>query len=105
MPVSASSCSFWCDADQVLGAQLGPQQRERIAVERDRDDAGAAGRGIHPRPVDHRAVAGVHAVELADRDDRRAEARRHLAGIAEDDHGATAAGAASVAAAARRDDA
>ena len=84
-------------ADEVLGADLGPQQRERVAVEGDRDDAGAAGRGIHSRTVDHRAVAGVHAVELADRDDRRAVARGHLGRIAEDDHGATAAAAASVA--------
>ena len=84
------------DADEVLGADLGPQQRQRVAVERDRDDAGAAGGGIHPRPIDHRAVAGVHAVELADRDDRRAEARGHLGRVAEDDHGATAAAAASV---------
>ena len=84
-------------ADEVLGADLGPQQRERIAVERDGDDSGAAGGGIHPRPVEHRAMAGVHAVELADRDDRGAETRRHLRRVAEDDHGVTTADAASVA--------
>ena len=82
-------------ADQALGADLGPQQCERIAVERDRDDAGAARRGIHSRPIDHRAVTRVHAVELADRHDRGPEAGRHLGGIAEDDHGATAADGAS----------
>ena len=78
-------------ADEVLGADLGAQQRERIAVEGHRHDAGAAGGGIHAGPVDDGAVTGVHAVELADRDDRRTEAGGHLRRGAEDDHGATAA--------------
>ena len=81
------------DPDQARGAQLGPQQRQRVAVERDGDDARAGGLGIHPCPVDDRAVPRVDAVELADRDDGRAEARGHVAGIPEDDHDATAAGA------------
>ena len=84
------------DADEVLGAQLRPQQREGVAVEGDRDDAGAAGCGIHARAIDHGAVTGVHAVELSDRDHRGTETRRHLGRVAEDDHGATAAAAASV---------
>ena len=96
MPVSASSCIFWCTPIRSSGQSLGAQQRERVAVERDRDDARAAGRGIHPRTVEHGTVTGVHAVELADRDDRRTEAGGHLGRIAEDDHDATAAVAASV---------
>ena len=74
------------DARERVGAEFGAQQAERIAVEGDghharvrvgRGDAGA---------VDDGAVTRVHPVELADHDDTRAEARRHLAGGAEDDH-------------------
>ena len=52
--------------------------------------------GIHLRPLEHGAVPRVHAVELADRDDRRAEVGGHLGRVAEDDHDVTAAAAASV---------
>ena len=80
-------------AHQAVGADLGAQERQRVAVERHRDAARTGGRSIHPRAVDDRAMPRVHAVELADRDDGGAEARGHLTRIAEDDHEATAAGA------------
>ena len=83
-------------ADQVFGAQFRAQQGERVAVERDRHDARIAGRGIHASPVEHGTVPRVHAVELADRDNRRAEVRGHFRRVAEDDHDATAVDTASV---------
>ena len=86
MPVSASSWSFWVTPIRSSGQSSGRRRRERVAVERDRDHPGAAGRGIHPGALEHRPVSGVDAVELADRDDRRAEAGGDLGRVAEDDH-------------------
>ena len=74
------------DAGERLGAELGAQQAQRVAVERDGHHLGArVGRG-DAGAVDHRPVPGVHAVELADRDDARSEAGRHLRRVVEDDH-------------------
>jgi hypothetical protein len=74
------------EAAHGLRAQFGAQQAQGVAIERD---------GHHPRPgilrgdtrtVDHRTMSGVHAVELADRDDAGAEPGRHLRGVVKDDH-------------------
>ena len=75
--------------DEQRRADLGPEHAERIPVERHGDHARAGRRGIHLRLLDERAVSGVHAVELADRDDGGAEALGHLGRVAEDDHGST----------------
>ena len=74
------------DARQWLRAQLGTQQAERIAVEGDGDDAGIRLGRRDARTIDHGAMPGVHAVELADRDDARAESGWNLFGRTEDDH-------------------
>lgn len=72
--------------DDVLGAQLGPEHFERVAVEGDRHGSCADRPGVLAHPLDHGAVPDVNTVELADRDDGAAEVGRHLGRVAEDDH-------------------
>ena len=66
------------DADHELGAVLGRDGRERIPIERHGDRARVARGGVDQQVIDDRAVPGVHAVELSDRDDRVAEVARQL---------------------------
>src|SRR5690606_13677245 len=77
---------------QVLRAQVRTQQREGVAVEGDRNRAGAGFLGISLEPLHDSAVTGVHTIELADGDGRAAEICRHLCRVAEDDHAVTSAG-------------
>ncbi len=74
-------------ADHVRRAPVRAEDAQRVAVEGDGDDLSPVGR-LDPCTVDHGPVAGVHAVEFADRDDRGTEPRRHVRRIAEDDHDA-----------------
>ena len=96
MPVSARSCSLLRHADEVFGAELGPKEARADCGRMSRRRPCASGSGIDLRALQDRAVPGVHAVELADRDDRRAEAGGDLGRVAEHDHDVTAAAAASV---------
>src|SRR5690606_22241028 len=82
-------------AHEVFRAHFGSQQAERVAVAGDGDDLRAAGGGIHPGALEDRPEAGVHAVELADRDHGRTESGRDLPRLTEDDHVATARAASA----------
>ena len=88
MPVVASSSSFWRTLTSDVGALVGCEQRERVAVEGDDRRLQPLGLGDLAEPADDGAVALVHAVELADRHGRRAEARGHAGEALEGLHAA-----------------
>ena len=69
-------------------ALLGIQQGQRVAVEGHDDGGEALAVGGRPQSVDDGAVAGVHAVELADRDDGCRPVGRDGVEAVVDDHAA-----------------
>src|SRR5690606_31404339 len=76
----------------VLGADLGAQDLQRVAVEGHRDGSGVRRARVLLHPLEHGLVPDVHAVELPDRDHARSEAGGHLVRVAEHDHAIAAFG-------------
>ena len=74
---AAEQLELLAHAHERVGALLGGEQRERVAVERDDHGAQVVGGRDRADAVDHGAMAAVHAVELADGHGARAEARGH----------------------------
>ena len=72
---------------ELGGCAIGEEHRDRMRVEGDRHRGQASGgRSVDDNAKD-RAMAPVHAVEIAEGDNARADARRHLVETVPDLHG------------------
>jgi hypothetical protein len=68
MPASASNSSFSRSLDRRVGAVAARKEFPWMRLECQHAARNSKGARLHDQPVEHRAVAAVHAVEVADRE-------------------------------------
>ena len=87
-PAAASSACALVEIGQAEGRQIGPEEARRVRIEGRDQGRPALGPRARDGAADHRLVAGMKSVEIAERDDAAAKRGRNRRAPVQALHGA-----------------